>query len=240
MDLAGAGELGQHAVRAEPQGKRPAENRRHRRRRASVRPRRSRGIPQREGRRVDPEDRPLARRASSSSPTGDDARSRGWVHHKFALAIDPASWAGLDRAEIVRRIQAAGPRALRPEGSRAAAADRAAAIPERSLADPDAPVRPRRPGRLGQRAVSDRDRSRRAAPAAPLRDRGQAHRAGPASLPGREARRGARRQARRRRDRRLARRDRFSRAHAGGARASSPPGPTTHSGSRSRPKRSNR
>ena len=30
----------------------------------------------------------------------------GWVHHKFALAIDPATWAGLDRAEIVRRIQA--------------------------------------------------------------------------------------------------------------------------------------
>src|SRR5206468_12595057 len=30
----------------------------------------------------------------------------GWVHHKFALAIDPAAWAGLDRAEIVRRIQA--------------------------------------------------------------------------------------------------------------------------------------
>ena len=29
----------------------------------------------------------------------------GWVHHKFALAIDPASWAGLDRAEIVRRVQ---------------------------------------------------------------------------------------------------------------------------------------
>jgi len=29
----------------------------------------------------------------------------GWVLHKFALAIDPASWAELDRAEIVRRIQ---------------------------------------------------------------------------------------------------------------------------------------
>ena len=30
----------------------------------------------------------------------------GWVHHKFALAIDPASWTELDRAEIVRRVQA--------------------------------------------------------------------------------------------------------------------------------------
>jgi preprotein translocase subunit SecA len=30
----------------------------------------------------------------------------GWVHHKFTIAIDPADWAGLDRAEIVRRIQA--------------------------------------------------------------------------------------------------------------------------------------
>ncbi len=30
----------------------------------------------------------------------------GWVHHKFTLPIDPASWADLDRAEIVRRVQA--------------------------------------------------------------------------------------------------------------------------------------
>jgi preprotein translocase subunit SecA len=30
----------------------------------------------------------------------------GWAHHKFALAVDPASWAELDRAEIVRRLQA--------------------------------------------------------------------------------------------------------------------------------------
>ena len=71
------------------------------------------------------EGRPRRRPASSSCPTGAAGRSRGWVHHKFALAIDPASWAELDRAEIVRRIQAAGPRALRPEGSRAAGPDRA-------------------------------------------------------------------------------------------------------------------
>ncbi len=31
----------------------------------------------------------------------------GWVHHKFTLAIDPASWAEIDRAEIVRRVRAA-------------------------------------------------------------------------------------------------------------------------------------
>ncbi|MGP0068308.1 MAG: preprotein translocase subunit SecA [Isosphaeraceae bacterium] len=29
----------------------------------------------------------------------------GWVHHKFALAIDPAAWADLDRSEIIRRVQ---------------------------------------------------------------------------------------------------------------------------------------
>ena len=29
-----------------------------------------------------------------------------WVHHKFAMAVDPASWADIDRAEIVRRVQA--------------------------------------------------------------------------------------------------------------------------------------
>ena len=30
----------------------------------------------------------------------------GWVHHKFNVAIDPGDWTGLDRAEIIRRIQA--------------------------------------------------------------------------------------------------------------------------------------
>ena len=29
----------------------------------------------------------------------------GWVHHKFSLAIDPESWAGLDRSEIIRRLK---------------------------------------------------------------------------------------------------------------------------------------
>ena len=29
----------------------------------------------------------------------------GWVHHKFAINVDPAGWADLDRAEIVRRVQ---------------------------------------------------------------------------------------------------------------------------------------
>ncbi len=29
----------------------------------------------------------------------------GWAHHKFGLAIDPESWTGLDRAEIVRQLQ---------------------------------------------------------------------------------------------------------------------------------------
>lgn len=30
----------------------------------------------------------------------------GWLHHKFGIAVDPAEWAGLDKDEIVRRIQA--------------------------------------------------------------------------------------------------------------------------------------
>src|SRR5208282_4888310 len=28
-----------------------------------------------------------------------------WAQHKFGLAIDPESWSGLDRAEIIRRLQ---------------------------------------------------------------------------------------------------------------------------------------
>src|SRR5262249_11274480 len=29
----------------------------------------------------------------------------GWAHHKFGLAIDPKSWKGRDRSEIVRQLQ---------------------------------------------------------------------------------------------------------------------------------------
>src|SRR5208283_708057 len=29
----------------------------------------------------------------------------GWALHKFGVAIDPESWAGLDRAEIIRQLQ---------------------------------------------------------------------------------------------------------------------------------------
>ena len=94
--------------------------RRHRRRRVPVRPRRPRGVPQREGRRVAPEGRPRRRRASSSCPTGAAARSAAGSTTSSPWPIDPASWAELDRAEIVRRIQAAGARPLRPEGGRAA------------------------------------------------------------------------------------------------------------------------
>ncbi len=38
----------------------------------------------------------------------------GWVHHKFALAIDPATWAELDRAEIVRADPGPARAALSP------------------------------------------------------------------------------------------------------------------------------
>ncbi len=30
----------------------------------------------------------------------------GWLHHKFGIAVDPADWAGCDKAEILRRVQA--------------------------------------------------------------------------------------------------------------------------------------
>jgi preprotein translocase subunit SecA len=30
----------------------------------------------------------------------------GWAHHKFAVAIDPETWVGLDRAEIIRQLRA--------------------------------------------------------------------------------------------------------------------------------------
>ena len=56
----------------------------------------------------------------------------GWAHHKFGLAIDPESWAGLDRAEIIRQLQAKAREALRAQGGRAPGPDRLDAVPGRS------------------------------------------------------------------------------------------------------------
>ena len=80
----------------------------------------------------------------------------GWVQHKFALAVDPASWADLDRAEIVRRVQ---------KLARDLYAQKEAELPTRIalikyLGDrsqqPEPALRPRRPGRLGHRCATTR------------------------------------------------------------------------------------
>ena len=57
----------------------------------------------------------------------------GWAHHKFGFAIDPESWAGLDRAEIIRQTPGQRAAALRPQGGRAAGSNRPHAVPGRSL-----------------------------------------------------------------------------------------------------------
>ncbi len=53
------------------------------------------------------------------------------------------------------------PRPLRPEGSRAAGADRLDQVSGRPIAAPDPPLRPRRPGRLGERALPHHRRRRK-------------------------------------------------------------------------------
>src|SRR5207248_5611231 len=30
----------------------------------------------------------------------------GWVHHKFGVAVDPAAWSALSKAEVARQLQA--------------------------------------------------------------------------------------------------------------------------------------
>ena len=169
MDLAGPGELGQHPVRAQPQGKRPQE--------------------------VSPS--PTARNSSSGhddleeflnekaveslqkidlspareflQPDWGRRSLSGWVHHKFALAIDPASWAELDRAEIVRRIQAQARELYTPEGSRAAGADRPDAISWATARSHQTPRYDREGLAAWARArYQTPDRRRRAAPLAPF------------------------------------------------------------------------
>ena len=64
----------------------------------------------------------------------------GWAHHKFALAIDPETWAGLDRAEIIRQLQAEARKHYARQGGRAAGPDRDHAVPGRSRSQPDSPL----------------------------------------------------------------------------------------------------
>ena len=155
MDLASPGELGQCPLRSQPQGQRPQEIRPHRRRRVPVRPRGPRRVPEREGHRsLQKFDLSPAR--EFLLPDWGRRSLCGWVHHKFGLAIDPASWADLDRAEIVRRIQAL---------ARELYAQKEAELPARIalikyLGDRSNHQNPRydrdRPGRLGVRALPHR------------------------------------------------------------------------------------
>ena len=75
MDLAGPGKLGQQAVRPESQRERTAQDRHHRRRRVPLRPRRPRGVPDRESRRMRSATSTCQTPPSSFSPTGAGARS---------------------------------------------------------------------------------------------------------------------------------------------------------------------
>ena len=119
-----------------------------------------------------------------------------WAHHKFALTVDPASWADLDRAETVRRIQAL---------ARELYAQKEAELPARIalikyLGDRSNHQNPRydrdRPGRLGERTLPHDRHGGRAPRLAPARDRGALDRPGAPKLPGSPAGPGARGQAR--------------------------------------------
>ena len=96
MDLAGPGELGQHPLRAQPQGQEtsrstpPDDGDEFEFGRA--RPRR---VPEREGQRVDRRSSTCRRPREFLLPDWGRRSLAGWVHHKFGLAIDPATWAEL-------------------------------------------------------------------------------------------------------------------------------------------------
>ena len=98
----------------------------------------------------------LAPAKDSSSPTGAAARWRAGPITSSALAIDPESWAGLDRAEIVRQLQAEARKLYARQGSRAARADRDHAVPGRSLAHTRPPATTGRGWRPGRRNGSTR------------------------------------------------------------------------------------
>ena len=136
MDLAVAGDLGQHPLRPEPQGKRPQAVRQVRPRRVRARPRRARRVPRREGRRDQQARSTWSRPASSSSEDWGRNSLAGWLHHKFGIAVDPAGWAGLSKAEVTRQALALARDALRPEGGRVPRPRGDDPLPPR--ADPDA------------------------------------------------------------------------------------------------------
>ncbi len=121
----------------------------------------------------------------------------GWVHHKFALAIDPATLGRPRPRRDHPPHPGRGQKALCPQGVRAAGPDRADPISRRPGSIPAAPLRPRGPGPLVRRPIPRRPRCRRAPPLASPRDRDPPDRPGPSALPGRPGRRRAREQARR-------------------------------------------
>ena len=197
VDLAGAGELGQQPLRAEPQGEGPQEVRPPGRGRVRVRPRGSRGVPAREGQRLDREARPEA------GPRVPRAR----LGPPFAGRLGPSQVRARDRPASRGRVST-GPRssgrlqdqaaaALRPQGGRAAGPDRPHAVPGRSLTAHASTLRSRGPGGLGVGTVPHDHRRRRDPAAVAARDRGAPARAGSQSLPGSRALRRARSQARR-------------------------------------------
>ena len=199
MDLAGPGELGQRPLRAQPQGKGPQE----------IRPSPTATSSSSAARtsRSSSTRKPSTRsRSSTSSPAREfllpdwGRRSlAGWVHHKFALAVDPGDLGrarpGRDRPPHPGR----GPQPLRPEGSRAARADRLDQYLGDRVAAPDP-----RYDREGLAAWA-RERYHVVIDAEELRPllrpeiEALLDRAGPPALPGSRLAAGARRQARGRR-----------------------------------------
>ena len=194
MDLAGPGQLGQHAIRAEPQGKGPPEVRQHdgdefefgrddleefltRRPTESI------------------EKSTCRRPASSSSPTGAAARSPAGSTTSSAWRSTRRLGRASTKAEIVRA-------ASRPQ-ARELYALKEAELPVRVGDDPlpgraVAAARPRATTATAWPPGPPSDSTRSSIPRsfgpAPPRDRGAAARAGPRALPGRAARRRARRQ----------------------------------------------
>ncbi len=75
---------------------------------SSARTGRRRRVPLRESRRLDSESRPDAG-PRVPAPRLGPASLAGWAHHKFGLAIDPATWVELDRSPDRRPAQNARP-----------------------------------------------------------------------------------------------------------------------------------
>ena len=109
MDLAVAGDLGQQPLRPEPQGKRPQAVRHATT--ATTSSSTATGLEEFLDEKAAETNKAVDLEPAREFLREDWGRNSlaGWLHHKFGIAVDPAGWAGLTKADVTQQAPGARP-----------------------------------------------------------------------------------------------------------------------------------